>query len=85
MVEYGDTRTPDPPTWTTDERNRLIEFVPILLDSEAARPHTDASRNGPMHPELKRFIDAVIVPALVERFLREQGAAQASEAPPRVE
>jgi hypothetical protein len=29
-----------------------------------------------MEPELKRFIDAVIVPALLERFLREHGADQ---------
>jgi hypothetical protein len=29
-----------------------------------------------MEPELKRFIDAVVVPALLERFLREHEGAQ---------
>jgi len=28
-----------------------------------------------MSPDLKAFIDRVVVPALVERFLREQAAA----------
>jgi len=28
-----------------------------------------------LSPELKMFLDQVIVPALVERFLREQAAA----------
>ena len=31
---------------------------------------------GTMEPELKRFIDAVVVPALLERFLREHEGAQ---------
>jgi hypothetical protein len=32
-----------------------------------------------MNPELQMFIDRVIVPALLERFLREQQAAGLSE------
>jgi hypothetical protein len=43
MLEYRDTRTLDPATWTAEARNRLIEFVRILLEWEAARPQTDAS------------------------------------------
>jgi hypothetical protein len=33
------------------------------------------AKDQPLAPALKSFIDAVIVPALVERFLREQAAA----------
>jgi hypothetical protein len=35
-----------------------------------------------MHPDLRAFVDRVIVPALLERFLREQLAGQASSPPP---
>jgi hypothetical protein len=35
-----------------------------------------------MDPELKRFIDAAVVPALLERFLREQAASQVPTTPP---
>jgi hypothetical protein len=47
MLEYGDTRTLDPATWTADERERLIEFFRILLEWEAARPQTDATTRNP--------------------------------------
>ena len=42
-----DTRTLDPATWTAEERDRLIAFFRILLDWEAARPHTDGDTDGP--------------------------------------
>jgi hypothetical protein len=35
-----------------------------------------------LNPELRTFIDRVIVPALVERFLREQSASEAPSVPP---
>jgi len=31
-----------------------------------------------MNPDLRTFVDRVVVPALVERFLREQAAASAA-------
>ena len=43
MLKYGDTRSLDVSTWTSDERHRLIQFFRILLEWEAARPHNDAS------------------------------------------
>jgi hypothetical protein len=55
MLEYGDTRTFDPATWTADERRRLIQFFRILLEWEAARPHNDASSD----PELKARAERV--------------------------
>jgi hypothetical protein len=39
LVESGDTRTLDPATWTADARTRLVDFVRILLEWEAVRPH----------------------------------------------
>jgi len=41
MLEYGDSRTLDPATWTAEERQRLLEFLRILIEWEAAEPHTD--------------------------------------------
>jgi hypothetical protein len=35
-----------------------------------------------LNPDLRLFIDRVIVPALLERFLREQAAGQAPTTPP---
>lgn len=49
MLEYGDTRSLDVATWTADERHRLLEFVRILLEWEAARPHTDGSTDNRKH------------------------------------
>ena len=51
MVEYGDTRTLDPATWTAEERHRLLEFFRILLEWEAARPHTDGDTDDPTHDD----------------------------------
>jgi len=40
-------------------------------------PFTPTERQGiVMSPDLRAFIDRVIVPALLERFLREHGAQQ---------
>jgi hypothetical protein len=35
-----------------------------------------ARETGRLHPELRLFIDRVIVPALLERFLHEHAAAR---------
>lgn len=45
-----------------------------------ARP---AFRGGLMKPELRAFLDRVIVPALLERFLREQAGRQQRQASAR--
>lgn len=33
----------------------------------------------PLHPELRTFIDRAVVPALLERFLREHASAEQRE------
>ena len=61
MVEYAGTRTLDPATWTAHERDRLIAFVRILLDWEAAGPEThditDQQKDQPTTDERDRGED----------------------------
>jgi hypothetical protein len=44
---------------------------------------TETRLSSTMNPDLRAFIDRAIVPALVERFLREQAATGATTAPVR--
>jgi hypothetical protein len=41
-----------------------------------------ADAGASMHSNLRAFVDRVIVPALLERFLREQAGEHTSTTPP---
>jgi hypothetical protein len=50
------------------DRENGRALAPRSTDSTISQTHTTVSL---MNPELRAFIDRVIVPALLERFLRE--------------
>jgi hypothetical protein len=67
--------------WSLDADDRFVvveqvrvQFVHVEKDSISGVQRVS--------PELKAFVDRVIVPALLERFLREQAAANSPQEPP---
>jgi hypothetical protein len=64
----------DPAMWTADERTRLVEFVRILLEWEAARPHTDAITHD--HEDQRRDQLPRIGRALDQHALRRSKGAK---------
>lgn len=69
------------PSWrpSIGERNDAAE-----LQGQPVSGHEKDDDGGQhMNPELRKFIARVVVPALLERFLREQAAANLNPTPKR--
>jgi len=62
---------PDRPPRRARDQSRMVDHEPTSAETRPSC-RTAAPPRQPSSPELQRFIDLVVIPALLERLLRER-------------